>query len=501
MPGAVPAAAVHAYRPRAAEHTVLYRIVQTHLATFLQTTAAADARGLPAFVEREFRNFLTCGVWTHGFARFRCDACHAERLVPFSCKARAVCPSCGGRRMAERAAHLVEHVLPPVPIRQWVLSLPYRLRYLCAWDHTLCRAVLGIYARALLGFARRRARQRGVPGGRSGAVTAIQRFGSAVNLNVHFHTLVLDGVFVPDPDGGLRFVPAPPPSDHEVARLLATMVARVDRLLRRRGLAINDDTPTVDPVSEDAPLLAALSRASIAGRSLHGRRPGAPVLRVGRDPNAPWVTSRGPRHAQLAGFDLHADRAIRGEDRVGLERLCRYLVRPPLAQERLELLPDGRVGVTLAHPWSDGTCAFVFAPLEFLEKLAALIPRPRINLVIYHGVLAAHARGRAGAVAVGVRGEARANAPDASRPGAPGSAPAPSPPPRHFAWADLLRRVFAIDVLACACGGRLRFLATIEDPVVVRRILRHVGLPTDPPVPIPARPPPRTHAPTFDFPG
>jgi hypothetical protein len=64
-----------------------------------------------------------------------------------------------------------------------------------------------------------------------------------------------------------------------------------------------------------------------------------------------------------------------------------------------------------------------------------------------------------------------------------------------------LRRVFAIDVLACACGGRLRFLATIEDPLVVRRILRHVGLPTDPPVPMPARPPPLAHAPTFDFPG
>ena len=64
---------------------------------------------------------------------------------------RAVCPSCGGRRMAERAAHLVDHVLPAVPIRQWVLTLPHRLRYQLAWDHTLCRAVLAVYARALLG--------------------------------------------------------------------------------------------------------------------------------------------------------------------------------------------------------------------------------------------------------------------------------------------------------------------------------------------------------------
>jgi len=121
---------IQAYRPRAAEHTVLHRIVRAHLATFL--AAAESAGGVPPFVEREFRQFLGCGVWARGFARFRCETCHAERLVPFSCKARAVCPSCGGRRMAERAAHLVDHVLPAVPVRQWVLSLRFRLRYVNA---------------------------------------------------------------------------------------------------------------------------------------------------------------------------------------------------------------------------------------------------------------------------------------------------------------------------------------------------------------------------------
>jgi len=84
--------------------------------------------------------------------------------------------------MAERAAHLVDHVLPAVPIRQWVLTLPHRLRYQLAWDHTLCRTVLAVYARALLGFERRRARRRGVADGETGAVTAIQRFGSGLNL-------------------------------------------------------------------------------------------------------------------------------------------------------------------------------------------------------------------------------------------------------------------------------------------------------------------------------
>jgi len=115
--------------------------------------------------------------------------------------------------MAELAAHLVDAVLPHVPVRQWVLTLPYRLRYLLAWNHGLCRAALAAHARAVLGFYRRRARRRGVSDGRSGAVTVIQRFGGGLQLNVHFHSLFLDGVFAEPADGSLEFHPADPPSD------------------------------------------------------------------------------------------------------------------------------------------------------------------------------------------------------------------------------------------------------------------------------------------------
>src|SRR3989442_14029953 len=85
----MPSRSVAPYRPRAAEHTVLHALVRDHLATFLRA-ADADGRGLPAFVEQEFRDFLTCGVWSHGFARFKCTDCRTERLVPFSCKGRAI---------------------------------------------------------------------------------------------------------------------------------------------------------------------------------------------------------------------------------------------------------------------------------------------------------------------------------------------------------------------------------------------------------------------------
>jgi hypothetical protein len=161
------------YRPRAPEQGVLHIVVRTHLEAFLRAVAErAEGAGVPRFVEDEFREFLTCGVLAHGCARLRCEGCGLDRLLPFSCKGRGFCPSCGGRRMTERAAYGVDAVLPHVPIRQWVLSLPARLRYVLAWDHGLCRLVLGVYVRALLGFQRGRARQLGVRDGRSGAVTA-----------------------------------------------------------------------------------------------------------------------------------------------------------------------------------------------------------------------------------------------------------------------------------------------------------------------------------------
>ena len=154
---------------------MLHAVIRKHLETFVREAAErGDGSGLPQFVEEEFRGFLTCGILAHGFARLRCDGCGLEHLLPFSCKGRGFCPSCGGRRMTERAAHLVDAVLPRVPVRQWVLSLPHGLRDLLARNHGLCSAVLGVYAHALLGWQRRRARRLGVPDGRSGSVTVIR---------------------------------------------------------------------------------------------------------------------------------------------------------------------------------------------------------------------------------------------------------------------------------------------------------------------------------------
>ena len=107
---------------------MLHGVSREHPDDFLRAAAdRADGTGLPAFIAREFREFLTCGLLAHGFGRVRCQCCACERLVPFSCKGRGFCPSCGGRRMTERAAHLVDEVISFGPVGQWVLTLPYRL--------------------------------------------------------------------------------------------------------------------------------------------------------------------------------------------------------------------------------------------------------------------------------------------------------------------------------------------------------------------------------------
>src|SRR5437773_5373175 len=314
-------------------------------------------------------------------------------------------PELGGRRMAERAANLVEQVFPTVPVRQWVLTVPHRLRYRLAFDHALCRAVLGVFIRAVLGWYRRRGRRAGVPDGQSGTVTVVQRFGSGLELNVHFHTLGLDGVFAPGADGTLRFHRLPPPTDADVAGLVATIARRVGRLLVRRGLA--DDADAVDPLAAESPALAGLASAAVQGRVALEPRAGARVARLGADPDAPWVESSQPLQARCDGFDLHGGVTVAGEDWERLEQLCRYLLRPPIAQERLALRLDGTVLVTLKTPWRDGTTHLCFEPVTLLERLAALTPRPRINVVLYHGVLAPRARWRASAVTYG-RAEAPA---------------------------------------------------------------------------------------------
>ena len=141
------------------------------------------SKHLPKFVMQEFEEYLKCGRLEHGFLRVRCESCHDEKPVAFSCKRRGFCPSCGARRMADSAAHLVDGILPDKPIRQWVLSVPFPLRFLFAAQPGVMSKVLGIVYRVISTFLIKRAGFTVKSGAQTGSVTLIQRFGSALNLN------------------------------------------------------------------------------------------------------------------------------------------------------------------------------------------------------------------------------------------------------------------------------------------------------------------------------
>jgi len=163
-----------------------------------------------------------------------------------------------------------------------------------------------------------------------------------------------------------------------------------------------------------------------------------------------------------------------------LERLCRYITRPALGHKRLRRTPAGEVVLQLKTPYRNGTTHLVMTPLEFLQRLAALVPRPRLHLIRFHGVLAPNATLRS-QIVPGESDQATATANETSE------APAASTRAR-MSWAHLLKRVFAIDLTTCPqCGGTLTLLAAIEDPTVIIKILTHLGLPSRAPPRAPAR--------------
>ena len=212
-----------AYVRHRPEDTVLYAVVEEHAEAFFARLREQGA-SLPAFVHQEFARYLRCGRLEEGFVRVACTRCRHEHLVAFSCKCRGFCTSCGARRMVESAAGLVEHVFPHVPVRQWVLSFPWPLRLLFAARPELLTRVLAVVTRALSTALARRAGLR-ASDAETGLVTFIQRFGSAVNLNVHLHILALDGVYTFDGERP-RFHRVAPPAGEELERLLDALICR-----------------------------------------------------------------------------------------------------------------------------------------------------------------------------------------------------------------------------------------------------------------------------------
>ena len=252
-------------------------------------------------------------------------------------------------------------------------------------------------------------------------------------INPHFHVLQLDGVYATDEGKATPvFVPAPALEDEDVKCIVETTAQRVIGLLTRRGILDEDH---LDPLAEESPLLAGVTAASVKGMIATGERAGMRVRRVLSDP------AEGVKTGHLCyasrGFSLHAATAVAAGDRAALERLCKYVARPPLAVGRLTQVSDELLSFRPKTPWSDGTCAILLSPLELVEKISALVPPPRRNLVRYHGILAPHAKDREKVVPASSDSEAAPGEPIATR--------------RNYSlsWAALLARTFGLKLERC----------------------------------------------------
>jgi len=229
---------------------------------------------------------------------------------------------------------------------------------------------LAIALQEIFKSLRGRARRDGARGAKTGAITFVQRFGSALNLNVHFHAVVPDGVFAREA-GAVRFVALGAPSDEELRAILLRIARRVRKLLKPKRDAARDDATPPDTLA----LAQAESVTSL------------PMTRE------PWVQKQ--HAAYFEGFSLHAGVHLHANDREGLAHLCGYGARPALSQERLSRLDDGRLVLSLKRPLADGRTSLVLEPLELLRRLATLVPPPRAHLVRFHGVFGPASKWRA----------------------------------------------------------------------------------------------------------
>jgi hypothetical protein len=373
------------------------------------------------FVDEQVRRYLDCGLYENGFARVRCPDCAEEYLLAFSCKTRELCPSCAARRAAATAALLCEEVLEEVGHAQWVFVMPKMLR------------PYFLHHRELLGGLARSAWETvlelmvagtGEESLRPGMVAVVQTAGDLANWHPHVHALVSRGGWTRDWQWfPLAYV------DERAAELLFRH--KVMRMLQGEGLLTEERTELL------------LS----------------------------W------RHT---GFSVHNRVRVEPEDQPAVERLARYIMRPPISLERMQWSEDGEVlyqpkGGHEGRSRPPGDAAEAFDPAEFLARVIMHIPEPRRHLVRYYGWYSNVSRGkrRRQVEAVTDTGpydgeQARSTQSDRDH----------SPDARALrrSWAQLIKRIYEVDPLVCpSCGGEMRIIAFIIDHDVVDAILRHLA--------------------------
>ena len=281
--------------------------------------------------------------------------------------------------------------------------------------------------------------------------------------------LYLNGIY----DANGYFWPVKPPTCDDLDVIAHAIARRVSRFLEKAGYLVRDaESEHLDLIQDEEDAMGAIVGASITYRLAFGPNAGRKALTLQTVPVRTEQRRGDDLVTKQAGFSLHAGIACKSNQRKKLERLCRYITRPAIAEKRLSLAHNGNVVIALKTPYDDGTTHVVLSPMEFMGRLAALVPKPRVNLTRFHGVF--------------------------SRGGLPYNSKlreyvVPQKPveeqeklkPKVYSmtWAQRLKRVFAIEIEKCEkCGGPVRIIASIEDPDVIQKILKHLGLdrPVDP---------------------
>jgi hypothetical protein len=359
--------------------------------------------------DRAVGAYLDCGILDNGFARVRCGACGGEFLVGFSCKGRGLCPSCAAKRAAALAAFLRGDVLADVGHAQWVFAIPKMLRPYFLYHRPLlgrlCRAAYET-AREMIAVAS--------PTGEDispGMVAVVQTFGDDLSWHPYVHALVTRGGW----DRGGQWTPVPF-VDGEAAALVFRH--RVFRFLQAEGLLSEERTRLL------------LS----------------------------W------RHS---GFSVHTSVTVPPDDRDGLERLARYLLRAPVRRERLRV-DEGAQAIIYAGRRRAGhevaAASAALDPKEFLARVLMNIPELRRHVIRYYGAYSSVVRARRARQAAAAAGAGSAVMP-------PRAEHEPASLEWRAArrrWAQLIRRIYEVDPLVCPrCGGEMLIIAFITEPRVI----------------------------------
>ncbi len=364
---------------------------------------------------------------------------------------------------------VVLNVIPEVPVRQWVITFPFNLRYLFAYNKKALSKTLEISTRVINRFYKKRCKDQGVINPKTGSVTLIQRFGGSLNLNIHFHVLYPDGVF--DEQG--EFYMTELPSDLDIEEAVDLINKRVMRALKRMGVIEDYHVSSSDELCTEFPGMAESISSSIQRRSNQGNK----ILEIGKHFNTAWTPKGGRLCSYKDGFSLHAKVLIAARDRAGLEHLCRYVARPAVSNDRLSLDERGNIIYKLKRAYDNGTTHLKFSPAEFIEKLIALVPPPRANLTRYHGVLGPHSKLRK-KVVIKLKKEKKEKNKEKKKSRS------------RMSWAKLLKRVFSFEVEKCKCGGKLKIISSILEMGVAVRIMESLKIEVYIPEPSSARGPP-----------